>query len=219
MRIVLFTNSDRGMEILKALRRRSETHIVHVVDDNTDVNSEEFLSIMKSWKPDLFIVAGFPQIFRKPLLDIPGQCWNCHAGPLPQYRGGSPLNWQIINGLSVLGVSLMIMDEGIDTGPVIEVRKFILRQEETIKEAHAKANKLFASMVLDALERFPPKAVQRVGEKRYWKQRSDEDGEIDFTKSAAEIYDFVRALTHPYPGAWIRCDDGRKLRIWSASVD
>lgn len=224
MRIVLFRNDARGDAVRDALDETNHD-LIQVVNARNDVNSPDFLTDMRAREPDLFIVAGFPQIFKKPLLDIPKHgVWNCHAGPVPEYRGGSPLNWQIIDGNTELGVSLLLMDEGIDTGPVISTGWLALLAEETIKDAHEAANELFVSMVEDALEHFPPKTKPQVARGNvpvcyYHRQRSDDDGELDMMWPAERIHNFVRALTHPYPGAFVRTKDGKKLRIWNTSVE
>ena len=193
-------------------------HNVYTVGNHNDVNSPSSLKLLRELGPDLFIVAGFPQIFRKEILSIPKYgAWNCHAGPVPEYRGGSPLNWQIIDGKEKIGISLLLMDEGIDTGPLIAAREFFLSKEETISEAHWKANHLFADMVEQALNEFPPVVMQQPISSLYRKQRKDDDGEINPAWDKARALNFIRALNHPYPGAWIRLDNGERLRIWEAS--
>jgi len=214
LRIVLFSNNPKRK---RAVKRELGDHFVLEIDGG-NVNSEKFVKKISAFGPDLMIVAGFPQIFKKPLLDV-CECWNCHAGPLPGYRGGSPLNWQIIDGRKELGVSLIRMEEGIDTGPVLAFRKFPFSRDETIKDAHRKANRAFGELVRIVLDRYvsgkPLNAVRGAG--GYRKQRTDEDGEIDLGWDAERIHDFVRALTKPYPGAFLRIGD-KKLRIWSTSV-
>jgi len=216
LNIVLFSNGRRGEVVHGALCQAGNTPVAWV-DDSQNVNDPEFMVMLANLEPGLFIVAGFPQIFRKELIDIPVfGVWNCHAGP-PGFAGGSPLNWQIIEGREKIGISLLRMDEGIDTGPVIASETFHLYSYETIADAHKKANKAFAGMVLGALRDFPPAETPQETVV-YHKQRRDEDGEIDFSWPASRIRDFVRALSSPYPGAWFRAGDGKKVRIWSASA-
>jgi len=215
LNIILFMNGKRGEMVLNALHVQG--YNTYAVPD-TDVNDPKFIEDVKTYKPDLFIVAGYSRIFKKDLLMVPKMgTWNCHAGPVPDYRGGSPLNWQIIDGKDVLGVTLLKMDAGIDTGPVLLERQFRLAPHETIADAHKKANTLFCMMVLQALREKPkPKPQPKEGTQR--KQRNDDMGEIDLSWDGERIVNFVRALTHPYPGAWIE-KDGKRIRIWSASTD
>lgn len=170
---------------------------------------------------ELMIVAGWPHKLPKEVYGKPKYgTWNCHAGPVPEYRGGSPLNWQIIDGRKEIGVSVLEMDDGLDTGPVLATGKFELRDDETIADAHAKANAMFAYLITNLLWEVGkgkwPNAVSQVGD-GYRRQRTDDDGEIDFSWPKDRIVNFVRALTHPYPGAWVKLPNGERLRIWSAS--
>jgi methionyl-tRNA formyltransferase len=165
------------------------------------------------------VCVGWPQILKAHELALPIWGWiNCHAGPVPEYRGGSPLNWQIINGASLIGVSVLKMTEGIDDGPVLAEQTFNLLPEEDISHAHAKANALFAGMVPQVLERIAlgeqPERRQ-IGPATYWHQRDDGDGKIDWHWPAARVHNFVRALTRPYPGAWYR----DRIRVWKTSLD
>ena len=168
---------------------------------------------------DLLIVAGWPEILKPEGFEAPKfGTWNCHAGPVPEYRGGSPLNWQIIDGRTVLEVSLLKMDEGIDTGPVINISQIDLYPTDTVKHAHEKADWAFRAMVEAALRNFPPATEPQPESDAYRPQRTDDMGEIDLTWGPERIHDFVRALTRPYPGAWIDFD-GKRLRIWETSLD
>jgi methionyl-tRNA formyltransferase len=174
------------------------------------------------------VCVGWPQILKAHELALPIWGWiNCHAGPVPEYRGGSPLNWQIINGASLIGVSVLKMTEGIDDGPVLAEQTFNLLPEEDISHAHAKANALFAGMVPQVLERIAlgeqPERRQ-IGPATYWHQRDDSDGEIDWSWSAVKVHNFVRALARPYPGAWALTRNPRNLaqdhlRVWKTSLD
>lgn len=181
-------------------------------------------------RPHVGVCVGWPNILKPHELALPVWGWvNCHAGPVPHFRGGSPLNWQIINGATLLGVSVLKMTEGIDDGPVLAEQTFNLLPSEDISHAHAKANALFAGMVPQVLDRIAlgeqPLRPQS-GAPTYWHQRDDSDGEIDWTWSASRVHDFVRALTRPYPGAWTFARQGETLqtfftrkRIWKTSLD
>ena len=182
-------------------------------------------------RPLVGICCGWSKILTAAELSIPIWGWiNCHAGQVPGYRGGSPLNWQIINGVSLLGVSVLKMTEGIDDGPVLAEQAFALLPHEDISHAHSKANALFAGMVPKVLERIiageQPERRQPGIPPTYWHQRNDSDGEIDWTWPAERVHNFVRALTRPYPGAWVRVppngDDRlyeHRARIWKTSLD
>lgn len=171
-------------------------------------------------RPQVGVCVGWPNILKAHELAVPIWGWiNCHAGPVPGYRGGSPLNWQIINGASLLGVSVLKMTAGIDDGPVLAEQTFTLLPHEDISHAHAQANALFAGMVprvLDAIAAGEQPERKQSGPATYWHQRDDSDGEIDWGWSAAKVHNFVRALTRPYPGAW---HSAAQFRIWKTSLD
>jgi methionyl-tRNA formyltransferase len=175
-------------------------------------------------RPQVGVCAGWSEILTAEKLALPEWGWiNCHAGPVPHYRGGSPLNWQIIEGMRLLSVSVLKMTPGIDDGPILAMSSFELAPDEDISHAHAKANALFAALVPEVLDRI---ATGRVEEReqneagaRYWHQRNDSDGEIDWTWSAERVHNFVRALTRPYPGAWTLHAAGYPQRIWKTSLD
>ena len=141
--MILFLNGLRGLIILKTLiENKSEIKSVVLSHDNeaeiielvksqnlnliiTDnINDVDTISKIKNLSPELFVLSGFRQILKKELLDIPliGTI-NLHAGKLPEYRGGSPLNWQIINGEKFAYLTTIFTDEGIDTGNILKEQK------------------------------------------------------------------------------------------------
>lgn len=148
------------------------------------------------------IVAGFNKILPESLIvkNALGII-NLHAGRLPQYRGGSPLNWQIINGESLIGVTIHQLDGGIDTGPILASGSFSLAHDEGIKEAHQKANLLFLSLLNEVLPvllvdgKEILKLEQNESDACYWHQRTPSDGKISWdTMSANEVLNLVRGL-------------------------
>lgn len=225
-KIVIFISGERGLETILELIKNNFQIALVVLSDGfkfssffedhinlnkkivKDVNSKEFINKLSKLKPDIFIVAGFPQIFSKALLSLPSKLTiNQHAGLLPQYRGGSPLNWQIINGEKNIGISLIKMDEGIDSGEVISEETFLLDNHENIYDAHCKANKLFAKMTIAALNLLRQNKLvfkeQKEKNAIYWHQRGPIDGKIFWKDtSARDIINLIRAVTTPFPGAY-----------------
>ena len=240
-RIVLFHNGERGKVVATALEEGG-----HTIIDTFTPRTFPSVARLRKLKPRLSVVAGFPLRFSAEMIAVPELgTINCHAGPVPSYRGGSPLNWQIINGAERIWVSVLQMDEGLDTGPVLSTTSFYLGPDETIADAHRKANIAFAEAVTSVVwlmendqvhlearqqnhpEPAPPrfyskgtpqsfyKALQKP---KTWPQRNDDMGQIDSTWPAKRIHNFVRALTHPYPGAWIKGSDGKRVRVWETSI-
>ena len=158
-------------------------------------------------KTDLFILCGFPYILKKDLFNIPKfGTLNLHAGPLPNYRGGSPLNWQIINGERKIGLSIIKINKKIDGGSLINQKFFKLKKNQDIKDVHKIANKIFPEMLYRSIRKitcFKNPFIKNNYLSKYYKQRTYKDGQIFWRKfDNKRIYNLVRAITTPYPGAF-----------------
>lgn len=240
--IVLFLNGDRGVAVFNALCDAGYNFSAIVTPPNVTLNPSNFvpeykycthlelsnvnnpksIDILSSFEPSVFIVAGFSSIFGAELLSVPSYgTLNLHAGRLPEYRGGSPLNWQLINGELYAGISVIKADLGIDTGHVLAEALIPITERSTIAELHNKANSLFPKLVMDALCCIRNKDAGRVQTEeyaRYWHQRSDADGRLSFQNmTAIQIDRMVRALAKPYQGAWCTYND-KVLRVFSVEV-
>lgn len=238
--IVLYLSGDRGLKVLDALMCQNKykifvfslnsiTKLNKLINNNIkyqkikDSNSKKHIRDITHIKPDIAIVAGFSQIFNNALLNIPKLgTVNLHAGPLPKYRGGSPLNWQIINNEKKIGLSIISMDEGIDTGNILSKNFFKLNISDDIDVVHKKANILFSEMVIEVLNNIQNKSLKSIkqlsSQAIYWHQRSDEDGKIIWNNmTALQVHNLVRALTFPYKGAYTFFNQ-HKLRIYSAEI-
>ena len=237
-RILLFLNGNRGLELYKELVKH-RINIVGIVSTNKNLVSDMLVPVVtlknKNWtkitnfitskKPDLGIVAGFSHILPNDILKIPRYgFWNLHAGSVPKYRGGSPLNWQLINGEVRAGLSILKMTPGIDDGPILSSTNFKIAHADTILDLHIRANKLFPLLLLPLLSNLPEslrksKVQSRIGA-RYWHQRNERDGQIDWINSnSQQVYNFVRAISKPYPGAFGVITGRREIRIWQVKID
>ena len=161
-------------------------------------------------------MCGFPYILKK-LFNIPKLgTLNLHAGPLPHYKGGSPLNWQIINGERKIGLSIIKINQKIDDGPLIVQKFFKLGENQDIKDVHQTANKIFPIILYRAIVKIinqkNPFINKNKKTQRYFKQRGEKDGHIKWLKNDENaIYNLVRAITKPYPGAFSYKKNGKKL--------
>jgi methionyl-tRNA formyltransferase len=217
-RLAAVVTPPDGADIISEVVAEKDIAHLELVDPNAPGNVAKLLA----FEPELFIIAGHPTIFRSSLLAVPRfGTLNLHAGRLPQYRGGSPLNWQLMNGEDEAGISVIRADKGIDTGPVLVERMFPIGRDDTIADLHTRANSLFPNMVLEALnlvETGHNGRQQAELASQYWHQRSDADGQIDFCRmTAIEVDRMVRALTRPYPGAWSK-SEGQRVRIFEARL-
>lgn len=188
-----------------------------------NINHPDSIEIVSNYEADLIVMAGYNQILKKPFLNIPPLgCINLHGGKLPEYRGVAPLNWQMINGETTFGTAILFVDEGIDTGDIILQSSFQVSEEETIKNVIEKTMKIFPSELLKAIDQIEGGTVKRQKQDPmagcYYTRRYPMDGEIHWdVMSAKQIYNLIRALTHPYPGAFTYYK-GKKLYIWKASL-
>ena len=147
--------------------------------------------------------------------------WGIHASLLPNYAGGAPLSWAIINGEKETGITLFRMEDGVDDGDIIAQKSFTIEYEDAIKEVYEKAtiaSKDILKNVLTNIKDIKPIPQNKV-EIEIYPQRSPKDGKIDLTKSSEEIYNFIRAQSSPYPGAFITTSDGKKLVIEKARIE
>ena len=239
--LLLYLNGDRGIKVLEVLIKLniynifvfSTKTVLELKDfENNqnihykivkDVNSKEHLLEVLTINPDIAIVAGFSQLFNDKLINMPKfGTINLHAGPLPKYRGGSPLNWQIINGEKIIGLSIIQMNKGVDTGEVLCQSSFKLKISDSIFDVHKNANLLFSEMILDVLSKIKKKSLilleQDESKSTYWHQRSDLDGKIIWKDmNALQVYNFIRALSKPYNGSYTFYLN-HKLRIFSSQL-
>ena len=173
-------------------------------------------------KVEFGLVVGFSTIFKEPLLAaLDGNFYNFHAGKLPQYRGGSPLNWQIIHGKNSIGVSILRLGSGIDDGPIVSEGSFGLKEKENISDAHRKANDLFAKLGVELIENIKnvglenlKEVVQDDDQACYWHQRSNEDSKLGSTGwFVNDVINLTRAINKPYGGV-LHSMKGKSLRIF-----
>lgn len=186
------------------------------------VREPEFVEILRSLKPDVMVVAAFGQIISKEILEMPKYgCINVHASLLPAYRGAAPIQWAVINGEKESGVTIMQMDEGIDTGDMIEKVVVSIAEDETggsLFEKLSQAGAKLCVKVLKALEE--GKAVREKQPEEsttpYAKMIDKKMGAINWENSAKEIEQLIRGL-NPWPSAYTKLQ-GKTLKIWRAAV-
>jgi len=172
------------------------------------IRSPEFVAWLRERKADVALVLAYGRILPRDVLAAPVRgCMNLHASILPRYRGAAPINWAIVRGETETGITLMQMDEGLDTGPVYATRRVAIGENETAGELAVRLAALAAAVVCEEL----PRAVggELVAEPQdpaaatTAPQLKKEDGKIDWSRCASEIHDHVRGMT-PWPGAFTR---------------
>ena len=145
------------------------------------------------------------------------KCLGVHASLLPKYRGGAPLVWAMINGETETGVSLFLMDNGVDTGRVLAQNKILIEEQETIAKLLNKVEKETIQMCVENLPLIENSQLCTVDNSPIlgipYPQRRPEDGKIVFPISVDELSRFIRAQTRPYPGAYLE-KGPKKLYLW-----
>lgn len=187
-----------------------------------DINSPEVVERIKEDDPDLIIQVGWSQIIKDEILNIPKLgCVGFHSSLLPKYSGGSPVNWGIINGETEWGITFFYLEPDVDSGDIIAQKKFEITLEDTCKTVYDKATQGAMEILREYLSKIEagtaPRIKQDESKATRCRRRKPEDGIIDWNKSAMELYNWVRALTHPYPGAFTYYK-GNKLYIWEAGL-
>jgi len=173
-------------------------------------------------KPDVIIVAGWyflvPERIRK--LAKYG-AWGLHASLLPKYAGSAPLIWAMIKGEKKTGVTLFRMNNEMDSGDIIAQGPVSIGHSDTIKEVYDKATAVSRGLLVKTLKNIKniKYRKQTVKKSAVYPPRKPDDGEIDLSRSALEIYNFIRAQSFPYPGAFIRTADGKKLIIEKSRIE
>ena len=170
---------------------------------------------------DLAIVAAYGLLLPKAVLDAPLYgCVNIHASLLPRWRGASPIQHAVWHGDEKSGISLMRMEEGLDTGPVFAAEEVAIRPQTTAQSLHDELSALGAAMIVRLLRAaaaggLPEAAAQDEARATYAPLLSKDDGRVDWTKEAAALDRQVRAL-NPWPGVWTMTGEGRRLKILAA---
>ena len=182
----------------------------------------EFIQTLRDMQPDVIVVVAFGQILPKEILDIPRLgCVNVHASLLPKFRGAAPIQWSIIDGEEVTGVTTMLMDVGLDTGDMLLKAEIPIDPKETGGSLHDKLAAVGGELLektligLEAGTIVPEKQDDsQAGE--YARMLDKELGHIDFNQPAVVIERLIRGL-NPWPSAYTYID-GKTLKIWEAEV-
>ena len=187
----------------------------------TRIRLEENVEFLRKYEADIFVVAAFGQILPKSILDMPKYgCINVHASLLPKYRGAAPIQWAVINGDPVTGVTIQQMDIGVDTGDIILTKELAIATDETGGGLFDKLAVVGAKACLEAMEQIAngtaTRTPQNHEEATHVSMISKEFGTIDWKKSAIEIERLIRGL-NPWPSAYTKLD-GKTFKIWKAAV-
>ena len=179
------------------------------------------LEILKKLKPDVIVVAAYGRILPKEILELPAYgCINVHASLLPRYRGAGPVQWSVINGEKITGVTTMFMGEGLDTGDILEQTQTAIGSEETAGELMDRLADLGAQLLLHTLTLLESgKAVRTVQDEAlatYAPMLQKSDGELDFSQPAQKLHDRIRGVS-PWPSAYSYLD-GKRIKVHKSAL-
>jgi methionyl-tRNA formyltransferase len=182
----------------------------------------EAMDQLRAWAPDLIVVAAFGQILRKDVLELPRfGCINVHASLLPRWRGAAPINAAILAGDEETGVTIMKMDVGLDTGPMLSKRSIRLTRDDTAGSVFEKLSTLGADLLIETLPDYLSGKLQPVPQPEegttYAPMLKKEEGKLDFTRDVYELERRVRAF-NPWPGSFMDFD-GMLLKVHRARVE
>ncbi|MBN2186278.1 MAG: methionyl-tRNA formyltransferase [Dehalococcoidia bacterium] len=219
----VYTQPDRPMGRSRQVawspvKRLAIEHKIPVIQPES-LKSTEAVEELAGFKPELIIVAAFGHIISQEVLSLPKSgCVNVHPSLLPQHRGPSPISSALLHGDQLTGVTIMLMDEGMDSGPILAQREVKISLEDTTGSLTQKLAEVGAELLLDALPgwldgKLKPRA-QDESQATYSKLITSKDGKIDWQLPAVELWRQVRAL-NPWPGCytWWR---GKRLKIHEA---
>ncbi|MCR3956099.1 MAG: methionyl-tRNA formyltransferase [Gudongella sp.] len=187
-----------------------------------NINSEESFNRISALNADFFVVAAYGQILKKRILELPKyNCLNIHASLLPKYRGAAPINWAIANGEDKTGITIMNMEEGLDTGAMILKGEIPINWVDDSEIIHDKLADLGANLIIDAIEQIIS------GDAEFVPQKHEESsyapvlykgvGNIDWTKPTITIYKKIMGLK-PWPSAFTEYK-GQKIKIHKVEIE
>ena len=176
--------------------------------EHKNVNSKEFISILKEYNCDLFVSMSFNQIFKNKIIDLANyKIINCHAGKLPFYRGRNVLNWALINDEKEFGITVHYVDDGIDTGDIILQLNYKISDKDNYKTLLDRSYLECANILYDVILMFKNGQVQAQKQTEfhtqgfYCTQRKIGDEILNWNQKSREIFSFVRAICSPGPNA------------------
>ncbi len=220
--LAVVTNPDkpkgRGMKMIASpVKEYAIQKGYNVYQPEKIRNNEEFLNEIKSLNPDVICVVAYGKILPKELLEIPklGSI-NVHGSLLPKYRGAAPIQWAVLNGDSITGITTMYMDEGMDTGDIILTKQVEIGENETTGELWERLSKIGGSLLVDTLKLVEEKKAPRQKQPENFTMApmlSKEMAKINWQeKTSLEIKNLVRGL-NPIMGAYTFLND-KKIKFW-----
>ena len=217
---LIFTHEDSPAEQIwfSSVRELAEKNRIPYL--TSSINEPGNIEKVRKIAPDFLLSFYYRNMIKPELLEIPARgALNLHGSWLPKYRGRVPVNWAVINGETETGATLHYMVAKPDAGDIVDQEKVAIAFTDTAHDVFGKVNEAAVTVLRRAWPRLVDGSADRIpmdlAAGSYFGGRKPEDGRIDWNKSAVEIYNLIRGVTHPYPGAFTELN-GMKLLIWSA---
>ncbi|MGH7785525.1 MAG: formyltransferase [Candidatus Binatia bacterium] len=217
---VVTHDDDPGEQVwFRSVRGLAERHGLPVFTD-ARVDTPEWLARLRGWQPDFLFSFYYRRLLPPAVLDCARRgAFNLHGSLLPRYRGRCPVNWVLIHGETETGVTLHYMVARADAGDIVAQRRVPIADDDTAHRLYGKLTDAAAALLRETYPRLcdgsAPRVRQDLSQGSYFGGRTPADGRIDWRQSARQIYNLVRAVARPYPGATTRWQH-RELTIWWA---
>jgi methionyl-tRNA formyltransferase len=205
---------------LELIANENKVPCYYIESSEPGKKSGDYYKTIMELKPDVILVMGWYYMVPKKIRELAKYgAWGIHASMLPDYAGGAPLVWAIINGEKETGITLFKLDDGVDDGDIIYQKRIEIAEEDSIKTVYEKVTNFSKIILLEALQNistisFTPQDKSKL---KIYPQRKPEDGEINWDWDAKRIKNFIRAQTKPYPGAFTIIKN-KKVTIWDADI-
>ncbi len=217
---LIFTHEDSATEQIwfSSVRELAQDNNIPYL--TSSINEHENIERIRKIGPDFLLSFYYRNMIKPEVLEIPRRgALNMHGSYLPKYRGRVPVNWAVINGEKETGATLHYMVTKPDAGDIVDQEKVCIEFTDTAHDVFGKVNEA----AVNVISRTWPKLMAGTADRipmdltvgSYFGGRKPEDGRIDWGKSALQIYNLIRGVTHPYPGAFTELQ-GEKIVIWSA---
>lgn len=201
--------AGRGLELLPPAvkQKASELGLPVLQPQFLRPHKSDFVQVLSALAPDLVVVTAYGKILPSEVLRIPRLgCWNVHASILPKYRGAAPIQWALLRGESETGVTLMQMDEGMDTGAMLLKQTLPIQDSDTSGTLHDSLSHLGAGVLGDGLRllldgKVPAAVAQESAQATMAPKLEKEHGRLDFTRSTSQVLAQLRGVD-PWPGAF-----------------
>lgn len=181
----------------------------------TTLRNAEAVETLRAFEPELIVVAAYGKILPPDVLAIPPHgCINVHGSLLPQYRGAAPIQWAVLNGDKISGVTIQRMAEGVDTGDILAKAQTEIGEDETSGELFDRLMMLGAELLVDTIDKLDTLTPEPQDEAlaTHAPMLQKEMGAVDWTKPASEVHNLVRGL-NPWPAAYLTVD-GKRMKLW-----